>query len=69
MNTGVIFSVKDLDAVATGQGDDAGAGKVIWQEIIQVPRDHSIVDYADYKNKFYNVDNFHTLYAQNPFSS
>ncbi|HQX44196.1 MAG TPA: SusC/RagA family TonB-linked outer membrane protein [Saprospiraceae bacterium] len=67
VNTGVIFSVKDLDAVATGQGDDAGAGKVIWQEIIQVPRDHSIVDYADYKNKFYNVDNFHTLYAQNPY--
>ncbi|MBK8483930.1 MAG: SusC/RagA family TonB-linked outer membrane protein [Saprospiraceae bacterium] len=67
ISTGVNFIVKNLDAVASGQGDDAGAGKVIWQEIIQVPRDHSILDYADYKNKFYNLDNFHTLYAQNPY--
>ncbi|MDQ3142105.1 MAG: SusC/RagA family TonB-linked outer membrane protein [Bacteroidota bacterium] len=67
ISTGLIFGLKDLDAVATGQGDDAGAGSVVWQEIIQVPRDHSILDYADYKNKFYNVDNFHTLYAENPY--
>ncbi len=67
ISTGLNFINKNLDAVASGQGDDAGAGKVIWQEIIQVPRDHAIVDYSDYKNKFYNIDNFHTLYAQNPY--
>ncbi|NOT38573.1 MAG: SusC/RagA family TonB-linked outer membrane protein [Saprospiraceae bacterium] len=67
ITTGLNFVIKDLDAVVTGQGDDAGAGKVVWQEIIQVPRDHAIVDYRDYNNKFYNLDNFHTLYAQNPY--
>ncbi|HMS29538.1 MAG TPA: SusC/RagA family TonB-linked outer membrane protein [Saprospiraceae bacterium] len=67
VSSGINFTVKDLDAVVTGQGDDAGAGKVVWQEIIQVPRDHAILDYRDYNNKFYNLDNFHTLYAQNPY--
>lgn len=64
---------KDQKAVATGQGNDAGAGKVLWQEIIQIPRDHSIVDskgYADPNNpfsKFYGLDNYFTPYAQNPY--
>lgn len=52
-------------AVATGQGSSTGA--TLFQEIIQTPRDISIVDMKDYKNKFYNVDNFYTPYAQNPY--
>ncbi len=60
---------KRQQALATGQGDDAGAGKVLFQEIIQVPRDHQIVDYRNYKDPFYNIDNFYTPYAQNPYFS
>ncbi|WP_229253729.1 SusC/RagA family TonB-linked outer membrane protein [Dyadobacter sp. NIV53] len=72
-NANVNYVHKDQKAVATGQGNDAGAGKVLWQEIIQIPRDHSIVDskgYADPNNpfsKFYSLDNYFTPYAQNPY--
>ncbi len=58
---------KKAAAVATGQGDDAGAGAVLIQELMQIPRDHVVVDYADFNNKFYNQDNFYTPYASNPY--
>lgn len=61
------FIDKRASAVATGQGDDAGAGAVLAQEIMQIPRDHAIVDYADFNNKYYNADNFYTPYASNPY--
>ncbi len=56
---------KKAKAVATGQGSSTGA--TLFQEIMQIPRDVSIVDMKDYNNKFYNVDNFYTPYAQNPY--
>jgi TonB-linked SusC/RagA family outer membrane protein len=60
------FVRKNVDAVASGQGGNA---PTLFQEIIQVPRDASIVDWKDYNNKFNNIDNFHTRYAQNPYFS
>ncbi len=57
---------KEVGAIATGQGSDA---PTMFQEIIQVPRDQSIVDWRDYNDKFNNIDNFHTRYAQNPYFS
>jgi TonB-linked SusC/RagA family outer membrane protein len=60
------FVRKDVSAVASGQGGNA---PTLFQEIIQVPRDMSIVDWKDYRNKFNNIDNFHTRYAQNPYFS
>jgi TonB-linked SusC/RagA family outer membrane protein len=60
------FVRKEVGAIATGQG---GTAPTMFQEIIQVPRDISIVDFKDYNNKFYNIDNFHTRYAQNPYFS
>lgn len=61
------FMNKQQKAIASGQGDDAGAGKVLFQELIQFPRDISIVDQKDYESKFSNLDNFYTPYAQNPY--
>jgi hypothetical protein len=55
-----------VSAVASGQGGNA---PTMFQEIIQVPRDLSIVDFKDYNDKFNNIDNFHTRYAQNPYFS
>ena len=63
----VEFMNKEQKAIATGQGDDAGAGKVLFQELIQFPRDISIIDHSDYESKFNNLDNFYTPYAQNPY--
>ncbi len=73
VNSNINYVRKNQKAVATGQGDDAGGGKVLWQEIIQIPRDHSIVDSKQYNdpnnpwNKFFNLDNYFTPYAQNPY--
>ncbi|HET6556501.1 MAG TPA: SusC/RagA family TonB-linked outer membrane protein [Prolixibacteraceae bacterium] len=61
------YSNKKLSAVATGQGDDAGGGKTIFQEILQNPINHYIPQYRDYKNKFNNLDNYFNRYAQNPY--
>jgi TonB-linked SusC/RagA family outer membrane protein len=60
----VNFVRKEVSAVSSGQGRNA---PTLFQEIIQVPRDMSIVDWKDYNNKFNNIDNFHTRYAQNPY--
>lgn len=52
---------KDMRFVATGQDQAALDG--VWQ----TPRDISIVDQSDYNNKFNNVDNYYTIFAQNPY--
>ncbi len=52
---------KDDRYVLTGQEQSVMDG--LWQ----TPRDISIVDQSDYNNKFNNVDNYYTVYAQNPY--
>lgn len=52
---------KDSRFVPTGQEQSTLDG--IWQ----TPRDISLVDLRDYKNKFNNVDNYYTVFAQNPY--
>ncbi len=59
---------KDQNVVNNGQGDDAGQGATLTQEIIQVPRDISLLDHADYVNNIFNTPGyFYTPYAQNPY--
>lgn len=59
---------KDQNAVNTGQGADAGEGNTLMQEMLQVPRDISVVDLADYTNNpFNNNSYFYTPYATNPY--
>jgi len=64
---GVNFVNKKIRAVATGQGDDAGGGKTLYQEVLQNPINHYIPLYRDYENEFDNLDNYYTPYAQNPY--
>ncbi len=61
------FVHKKLNVVATGQGDDAGGGKTLFQEIVQNPVNHYIPNYRDYMEKFNDLDYFYTPYAQNPY--
>ena len=61
------FVQKKLHVVATGQGDDAGGGKTLFQEIVQNPVNHYIPNYRNYKEKFNDLDYFYTPYAQNPY--
>ena len=61
------YTNKKISAVATGQGDDAGGGKAVFQELLGTPVNHYIPLYRDYNNKFDNLDNYFNLYTQNPY--
>jgi outer membrane receptor protein involved in Fe transport len=52
---------KDMKYTPTGQ--DQAVLDAVWQ----TPRDINIVDLQDYNNKFNNVDNYYTVYSQNPY--
>lgn len=61
---------KDQNAVNTGQGADAGEGNTLTQELLQIPRDISVVDLEDYTNNpFNNNSNYFSPYTNNPYWS
>lgn len=61
---------KEQNAVNTGQGNDAGEGNTLTQELLQIPRDISVVDLEDYNNNQYNSNSYYfTPYANNPYWS
>ena len=46
----------------------SGQGYSVFNNLIQIPRDFSIVDMKDYKNKFYSIDNWYTPWGViNPY--
>ncbi len=62
------YTNREQSAVNTGQGDDAGEGSTLMQELLQIPRDISIVDLADYTNNPFNSNSYYfTPYAKNPY--
>jgi len=45
-----------------------GQGYSVYNNLLQIPRDFSIVDFKDYHNKFNNLDNYYTPYSiVNPY--
>lgn len=64
---GANYTNKQLQAVATGQSDDAGGGKALFQELLQNPVNHYVPLYRNYEGGFDNLDNYYTPYAQNPY--
>lgn len=44
-----------------------GQDQSVYDNIMQTPRDISIVDQEDYNNQWYNLDNFYNGYAANPY--
>ena len=69
VRTTINFVKKSQNAVNTGQGSDSGQGKIFMQELLQMPRDISIIDMEDQNNIFNTNDWFFTPYAQNPYWS
>lgn len=63
------YSNRKTNAVPTGQGDDASFGKTVFQELIQMPNDVSLVDMQDMNNVFNTPSYFFTPYASNPYTS
>jgi len=64
ISSSINYILKDAKAVTVGQGSN---GATLFQEMIQIPSDMSVVDLKDYHNKFNNLDNFYTPYNQNPY--
>ena len=70
LRTSINYVYKNQAVVNTGQGDDAGQGSTLQQDLLQIPRDVSIVDLHDYKNNVFNTpDYYFTPYAANPYFS
>lgn len=62
------YTNKDQSAVNTGQNDNAGEGDTFIPELLQIPRDISVVDLKDYKNNPFNSPSYYfTPYASNPY--
>ncbi|MBS7255393.1 SusC/RagA family TonB-linked outer membrane protein [Flavobacterium branchiicola] len=70
LRTALNYVYKNQSVVNTGQGDDAGQGSTLQQDLLQIPRDVSIVDLKDYKGNIFNTpDYYFTPYAANPYFS
>ena len=55
------FVSKDNNFVPTGQDQS------VYDNVMQTPRDISIVDHKDYKSTFNNLDNYYSGYTLNPY--
>lgn len=68
IRTAINYSNIEQNAVAAGQGDQAGEGTTLMEELLQIPTDVSIVDLADYTNNPFNSPSYYfTPYAGNPY--
>ncbi len=65
VNTSFNYVNKKQNAPFTGQGGSDGGS--IFESLLQIPVDIPIKDFKDYKNLFFNVDNYFTPYAENPY--
>jgi TonB-linked SusC/RagA family outer membrane protein len=65
INSSFNYINRKANAPFTGQSDAAGGS--MFEDILQVPTDIKITDFRDYTNKFFNVDNYFTPYAENPY--
>jgi len=65
INTSINYVGQTLKVPNTGQGTSAGGG--VYQSLLQIPVDLPIKDFKDYNNKFFNIDNYFTPYAENPY--
>ena len=45
----------------------SGVGGSFFEQLLQIPVDIPITDFRDYKNRFFNVDNYFTPFAENPY--
>lgn len=65
INTSFNYINRRQNAPKTGQGSPDAA--TVFESLLQIPVDIRITDFRHYKNKFFNVDNYFTPYAENPY--
>lgn len=64
ISSSVNYFLKNAKVVTVGQGNN---GATLFQEMIQIPSDLSVLEMKDYNSKYNNLDNFYTPYNQNPY--
>ena len=65
INSSFNYVNRKLNTPSGGQAGADGGG--MFQSLLQIPIDIPITDFRDYKNKFFNIDNYFTPYAENPY--
>ena len=65
INTSLNYINRRMNAPATRSV--AGVGSSIFEDILQIPVDMPVEDFKNYKSRFFNVDNYFTPYAENPY--
>ncbi len=65
INTSLNYVAQALKVPNTGQQSSSGGG--VYESLLQIPVDIPIKDFRDINNKFFNVNNFFTPYAENPY--
>ncbi len=65
INSSFNYANKVQNVPFTGQGGSDGAS--LFEELLQIPADVRISDFKNYKNKYFNVDNYFTPFAENPY--
>ncbi len=48
-------------------GVPSGQGNTVFRSLWEIAEDYSVVDMADYNDKFWNLDNYFTPYGVNPY--
>jgi len=61
------YSARTGNVPVTGQGNTTSEGYSFYNAVTQIPSDIPIRDLANYNNVFFNVDNYFTPYAENPY--
>jgi TonB-linked SusC/RagA family outer membrane protein len=62
VTTSINYVKKDNKSVPTGQGEQS-----VYNQIMQTPRDISLLELADIDDKWNNLDNFYSQYTVNPY--
>jgi TonB-linked SusC/RagA family outer membrane protein len=65
INSSFNYVNRKLTIPSTGQSGPDGGG--VFQSILQIPVDIPIKDFRDINNQFFNIDNYFTPYAENPY--
>ena len=66
LSTSLNYVGKNSRFVQVGQGN-SGIGANFYEDVLQVPIDIPLDDIKNYKNEFFNVDNYFTPFAENPY--
>jgi len=67
VSTSLNYTARTSSVPLSGNGNSTTLGNGFYGSLLQIPSDIPIKDLRDYKNLFFNTDNYFTPYAENPY--